>query len=448
MGFPDTFLWGAATSSYQIEGAAEADGKGPSIWDEYCKRKGAIWDNSSGDVACDHYHRFREDVALMKELGIKAYRFSISWPRLLPEGTGRVNPAGVQFYSELVDELLAADILPCATLYHWDMPYALFQKGGWLNPESSGWFEEYTRVAAQALGDRVKNWLTFNEPQCFIGISYVRTLQAPALPYPARDTMRMAKNVLLAHGRSVRALRELSAGCRVGLTPTGLFYYPAGDTPADIEAARTALFDVTDDWSFGVSFWSDPIFLGHFPDKLYELHGADMPEYSADDFALISQPLDFCGQNMYNSAPVRAAEDGYTVLDRPLGFAKTDIDWAVSPQTLYWTPKFLYERYKKPIWILENGMTCHDTISLDGACHDPNRIDYLHRYLRELRRAIDDGVDVQGYFLWSLLDNFEWTWGYQQRFGIVHVDFETQKRTPKDSFGWYRQVIQSNGSTL
>lgn len=449
MGFNKDFIWGVATAAFQIDGAANEDGRGSSIWDEFCLQKDKIWDKENANIACDHYHLYKDDIKLMKDLGVNAYRFSISWPRILPDGVGEVNQKGIDFYNNLIDELIKNDIIPYVTLYHWDFPYDLFKRGGWLNPQSPEWFKQYTDIVAKNFGDRVKYFITFNEPQCFIGISYARTMHAPAIAFPNRDIFQMAHNVLKAHGLSVISLRENVPNCKIGFAPTGAFYSPMTDNPEDIEAARKATFDVLEDWSFGVSMWSDPIFLGKYPDKMFEMFKDDMPKIEEGDMELISQPLDFCGQNMYTSSPVKATNDGgYEIVNRPAGFAKTAHNWAVTPNTFYWIPKFLYERYKKPILITENGMSCHDTISLDGKCHDPNRIDYTHRYLLELKKAIDDNVDIIGYFHWSLMDNFEWTWGYQQRFGIVHIDFQTLKRTPKDSFYWYKDVIKNNGEKL
>lgn len=450
MGFPENFIWGAATASYQIEGAAYEDGKGLSIWDVFCKRPGAVFEGHSGDVACDHYHRFREDIALMKELGIKAYRLSISWPRVLPEGTGAINEKGMRFYEELADELLKAGITPYVTLFHWDYPYALYKRGGWLNPESPLWFEEYVRKIAGRLGGKIRHFFTFNEPQCFIGLGFNGKEHAPNLSCSNQDLLQMAHNVLLAHGRAVKALREVIPGCLVGYAPTGTSYYPATEKPEDIEAARKAIFSPDrDNWPFGIAWWSDPVLLGRYPEEGIRSMGEDMPSVAPGDLELISQPLDFYGQNIYNSRPVESdGKGGFRVVPFPAGYPRTCIDWPVTPESLYWLPKFLYERYKTPIVITENGMSCHDVVSLDGKVHDPNRIDFIHRYLRYLRRAVEDGVDVRGYFHWSFMDNFEWCRGYDERFGLVHVDYTTQKRIPKDSFYDYREIIRSNGETL
>lgn len=452
MGFQKDFKWGVATAAYQIEGAFQEDGKGLNIWDVFCKEKGRVYDGHTGEVACDHYHRFREDVALMKELGVKAYRFSISWSRLLPAGTGKLNPAGVKFYHELIDALLDAGIEPFVTLYHWDLPYDLYRKGGWLNPESVNWFAEYTKAVAELYSDRVSNFFTFNEPQCFIGNACLRGFHAPGVHGMVRDTLEMAHNVLKAHGTAVKVLREYAkSDVKAGYAPTCNMSYPDSDKPEDIEAARMTLFEVKEpeDWAWNVAWWSDPVMLGCYPEEGLKKYREYLPEITKDDMKLISQPLDFYGQNIYNGVRVRMGSDGKPeVVKRYDGYPKTSLDWPVTPECLYWGPRFLYERYKKPIYITENGMSCHDVISLDGKVHDPNRIDFLNRYLRELKKCAEDGTDIRGYFLWSLLDNFEWHTGYAERFGIVYVDYPSQRRIIKDSAYWYRQTIQENGENL
>lgn len=450
MGFRDDFIWGVATSSYQIEGAWNADDKGLSIWDVYSKTHGKVFEGHTGDVACDHYHRYKEDIALMAELGVKGYRFSVSWPRILPDGVGRVSEEGLRFYSDLVDELLRHGITPYLTLYHWDLPYALFDRGGWLNPDSPRWFAEYAGVVAKRLGDRVKHFMTFNEPQVFVGLAFVDGVHAPGHRLTRAETLRMAHHVLLAHGLAAQQLRAQAGDAKIGYAPTSNAPVPATDSPADIEAARRAYFDMPldGDWSWNVSWWSDPVILGHYPEDGVRILEADLPRIGAGDMATICQPLDFYGQNIYRGERTRAAGDGFEKLANPAGGPRTAIGWHVDFDCLYWGARFLYERYKKPIMITENGMSAHDWPSLDGKVHDPQRIDYLHRHLRGLRRAAEEGVDIRGYFQWSFMDNFEWTRGYHDRFGLVHVDFSTQKRLPKDSFYWYGDVIRSNGSSL
>ena len=453
MGFRDDFVWGAATASYQVEGAAFEDGRGYTVWDDFCRRPGKTFRGENGDVACDHYHRYKEDVALMRALNLKAYRFSIAWSRILPEGAGDINPKGLAFYSNLVDALLENGITPYVTLFHWDLPYALYRRGGWQNPDSPEWFARYTKVVADALGGRVKHFITFNEPQCFIGLGHATGEHAPGDIRSRRALLEMAHNVLLAHGRAVQVLREKVPGAAVGYAPTGGAHYPASDSPADIEAARTAYFATSqnpDNILWDVSWWSDPVMLGAYPEKALALYETDMPVIGLRDMETIAQPLDFYAQNIYNGGMVRASgnEYGWEFVERPEGYARTAIGWPVTPESLYWGPKFLYERYKRPIYITENGLSAHDWVDLDGQVHDPNRIDFLRRYLRELRRASEDGVDIRGYFAWSLMDNFEWSRGYSERFGLIHVDYETQKRTIKDSGYWYRELIAANGAAL
>jgi len=449
MGFRDDFIWGVASASYQVEGAANEDGRGASVWDMFCKEKGHIADNSSGDVACDHYHRYKEDIAIMKELGVKAYRFSIAWPRVIPDGDGKVNEKGLDFYERLTDAIMEAGITPCATLYHWDFPYDLFRKGGWMNPESPKWFLKYTEAVVKRLKGKLPIVFTFNEPQCFIGICYDLTWHAPGIHFPIWDTLLMVHNVLLAHGLSVQALRSLSPGTKIGYAPAVGANYPVSDSPEDIEAARKSIFAVNDVASLCASVWSDPIFLGKYPDELFQKYGQHMPKIGPDDMKTIAQPQDFIGQNIYNGDQIRAdGKGGYESVPRETGYAFTAAKWPVTPEALYWGPRFFAERYKTPIYITENGLSCTDVVSLDGKVHDPNRIDFLHRYLRCLKKAADDGVDIRGYFHWCFTDNFEWGKGYTERFGIVHCNFKTQQRIIKDSGYWYRDVMKSNGAQL
>lgn len=450
--FKKDFVWGAATSAYQVEGGAFEDGKGLSVWDEFCPQEGRVFGGHTGNVACDHYHRYKEDVALMARMGLKAYRFSIAWTRILPDGCGRVEEKGVRFYRDLVAELKKHGITPYATLYHWDYPVALMRQGGWLNPESPAWFEEYTRVVAEQLGDCIENFITFNEPEMMFGNTFVTPNLAPGVRMAEGDVIRMIHNMLLAHGRAVKVLRQTIPGVRVGATLCSDPAIPDSDDPACVEAARTFYFkagETIEQLSFGLSWYSDPIMLGSYPTDGLERFGKYLPEGWQADLATICQPLDCYGHNIYSGAPVTLDETGRAVpRARPAGYPKNALGWAIDPESLYWGPRFLYERYKVPIVITENGLSCHDVISLDGKVHDPNRIDYLHRYLLQLRRAAADGIDVMGYFQWSLLDNFEWAKGYDERFGLVYVDYETLKRTRKDSSYWYQKVIETNGESL
>ncbi len=450
MAFHDDFLWGAATASYQIEGGAYEDGRGLSVWDTFCREPGRVFEGHTGDVACDHYHRWREDIALMKDMGLKGYRFSVSWTRLLPEGTGAVNSKGVDFYNKLIDGLLDADIQPYLTLFHWDYPQALFNRGGWLNPDSSDWFLRYAELIGKNFGDRVHDYMTLNEPQIFIGHGYQSIEHAPGVRLSRPDILRMTKNVLLGHGKAVPALRGASPGCRVGVALAGDLFVPATTSPDDVASAKKAVFELRPDtfvWSVG--WWADAMILGRLPEGTEAAFGREMPDITAEDLKTMSPSLDFFGQNMYFADVVKAdGKGGYEKVSPPVGHRKTAIGWTVTPEIAYWIPRFLYERYKLPIYITENGISCADGPSADGVVRDPARIDYLNDHLYNLSRSIDDGADVRGYFQWSLLDNFEWAKGYDDRFGLIYVDYQTLKRIPKESAAWYAEVIRTNGANL
>lgn len=449
MAFKNDFVWGAATASYQVEGAAYEDGKGLNIWDVFTHEKGRIYEDHNGDVACDQYHRYLEDIAIMKSMGIKAYRFSLSWARILPEGTGTVNEKGIAFYNRLIDALLENGIEPYVTLYHWDLPYELHKQGGWLNPGSVEWFGEYAKVAAEAFSDRVKNFFTFNEPQCVVGLGYYTGEHAPGLKVGDKDFFEIWHNVLKAHGRAVQVLRkEAKQEIKVGLASCGAMYYPASCMVEDVEAARNMTFHVQTDavseciWNLGMVY--DPIFRGAYPEEIIRFHGDKMPRITREDMELIAQPLDYIVQNIYNGVEIRADQKGKPVrVKRYEGFPKTAIQWPVTPECMYWGPKYLWERYGKPVIISENGMSSHDWISVDGQVHDPARIDFMTTYLDQLEKAADEGVELAAYFAWSLLDNFEWASGYSDRFGLVYVDYPTQKRILKDSAYFYRDYIKA-----
>jgi beta-glucosidase len=465
MAFPKNFVWGAAAASYQIEGAACEDGKGDSVWDTFCRRKDAVWLGQSGEVACDHYHLWREDVALMKKMGLKAYRMSVSWPRVLPQGTGRVNAKGLEFYDQLVDGLLAAGVEPWITLFHWDYPQALFDRGGWLNRESADWFAEYTTVLVKKLSDRVTKWITLNEPQCFIDFGHRDGIHAPGLKLSRGEVLRACHHMLLAHGKSVQAIRAGSKKpTQVGWAAVARPKIPFTNSAADIEASRVGTFSISEQditLAAGSTFslngaealnnpwYMDPVYLGRYPEQGLKIYGADVPEIRAGDMETISQPLDFQGLNTYRGIFTRAGADGRPEsVPYPVGFPLTHIYSPVTPTCLYWMAKFAYERYKLPIIVTESGMANTDWVSLDGKVHDPQRIDYVRRHLLELERAGDEGVALGGYFLWSLMDNFEWAFGYKERFGLVYVDYETQKRTMKDSALWYAKVMATKGEHL
>lgn len=451
MPFPKDFTWGVAAAAYQIEGAATLDGKGPSIWDVYAHKPGSIFEDHNGDVACDHYHRWQEDVALMRALGVKAYRLSLSWPRIMPEGTGRINEAGPAFYDRLIDGLLAAGIEPWVTLYHWDLPDALQQRGGWMNRDIVDWFGDYAGIVAERLGDRVKHWMTINEPPCVLGLGYHEGVFAPGFKLPFRDCLLGAHHLMMAHGRAVQVLRaRCKVPVKISLALTARERIPATDSTADLEAARSDYFASTAKNLWNLSWWADPIYRGHYPADGLRAFGEDAPEFTEADMRLISQPLDFMGYNCYSGWPVRAGADGSPEkVPSAIGDPRGTLSWLqIAPDAPYWAARFQTERYGLPLVFTENGLCNTDFVHLDGAVHDPQRIDFMARYLSAIRRAIDDGVPVAGYFYWSILDNFEWKEGYKDRFGLIHVDYRTQKRTPKGSYSWYRDLIGSNGANL
>lgn len=451
MGFQKDFVWGTAMSAYQIEGAYQEDGKGLNVWDAFCRRPGKVFGGHTGDVACDHYHRYPDDLKLMAEMGIRNYRFSVNWSRVLPDGTGQPNEQGLAFYDRLIDEMLENGIKPWLTLFHWEYPLALQARGAWENPDSPRWFSDYATLIARRYGDRVKEFFTLNEPQCFIGLGYVQGEHAPGLKLPLDTTIAMSHRVLTAHGLAVQALRANAPGARVGYAPCASPACPATDALEDVEAARQTYFKVPEDperWFWNVSWWSDPAILGAYPEDGLKLYGQYLPKGYEKDLPAICQKLDYYAQNIYNGSYVRAGAEGPEQVAFPAGTAKTAIGWPVTPDCLYWGPKFLCERYGLPLIIAENGMSGLDDVSLDGQVHDAARINFLNRYLRSLRRIAGEGVPVMGYFHWSFLDNFEWAFGYNDRFGLIHVDYATQARLPKDSAAWFKAVMAANGENL
>ena len=442
--FPAGFLWGAATSAYQIEGEPLADGAGPSIWHRFTHTPGAIESGETGDVACDHYRRYEGDVALMEKLGLTAYRFSIGWSRVLPTGRAPVNPPGLAFYDRLVDRLLERKIAPVATLYHWDLPAGLDDLGGWLNRDIAGWFADYAAVVTRALGDRVAMWATINEPWVVSDAGYLHGTHAPGHASVAEAPVA-SHNLLRAHGAGLQAIRAeggRQAGLVVNLEPK----HPASDHPADLAATRRA------DAYMNRQFL-DPVFLGRYPEEMSEIYGADWPVFPEADFALISEPLDFLGINFYSRGvmrndsgelPLRAAKV------RQEGALHTTLDWEVYPAALTEALVWVSTRYGRvPLYITENGAAFEEPPETDAAVFpDPLRVRYLEDHLRAAHDAVRQGVDLRGYFAWSLLDNFEWSAGYSPRFGLYHVNFVTQKRTPKASARFYADVIASHGEVL
>ncbi|RMH30413.1 MAG: beta-glucosidase [Planctomycetota bacterium] len=450
MAMPDGFVWGVASASYQIEGATNRDGRSPSVWDEFSSSPGKTFDGHTGEVACRSYERPEEDADLIAGLGATGYRLSIAWPRVLPDGTGRVNEAGLAYYDRLIDALLARGVEPWVTLFHWDMPACLYYRGGWLNRDSASWFAEYTRAVVDRLSDRVSRWFTLNEPQIFLGLGHNEGTHAPGLKLSRKDVLRATHHALLAHGESVQMIRARArTPSQIGCAPVGNLKSPATESQADIDAARSATFMVpSDGWTFNYSWYCDPMLRGHYPEDGLALFGRDVPAFTDADMRTIHQPLDFFGVNIYNSEVVRAGENGPEPAKRYEGYPITMFRWPVQPDALYWGPKFLQERYGLPVVITENGLASMDWVHADGKVHDPGRIDFLTRYLCELRRAIADGVDVRGYFQWSIMDNYEWAEGYALRFGLVYMDYQTGERIPKDSYYWYKNLIASNGASL
>ena len=448
--FPDGFLWGAATSAYQIEGAAGEDGRGPSIWDTFSHTPGKTWNGESGDVAADHYHRFPEDVALMRELGLGVYRFSIAWPRVQPTGSGPANERGLDFYRRLVDALLEAGIEPFPTLFHWDLPQPLQDAGGWPARDTASRFAEYAGLVYDALADRVGNWLTHNEPWCAAFLGYGMGRHAPGIHDP-RQCVAAAHHLLLGHGLAVEELRRRAPGAEVGIVLNLEPMRPGSDDPDDVAAARLA--DGMQNRIF-----LDPLFRGEYPSDvlahLDPLVGLD--HIQAGDERTIAAPLDLLGVNYYRPSRIAARRDPQgrewtvwpgdeAVAPVPQNTERTAMDWPIDPSGLGEILRRVHDDYGVPMIVTENGAAFDDVVDGDGRVRDDRRIAYLDGHLRSLHEAVEAGADVRGYFVWSLLDNFEWAEGYAKRFGIVHVDYDTLRRTPKDSARWYRDVIAANG---
>ena len=433
--YPRDFAWGAATAAYQIEGAWNTDGKGKSIWDTFAHTPGTISDGTNADVACDHYHLFKNDVRLMREMGIKHYRFSVSWPRVLPEGKVPANQKGLDFYDRLVDELLEAHIEPYLTLYHWDLPEALHDKGGWANRDVCKYFADYSALMVRKLGDRVKFWTTFNEPWVVANMGYLRGEMAPGLK-DEKLSLQVIHNLLVAHGMGVQAIRGCQPNAKVGIV---LLLFPTSPNTKSNEDKAFAEYI----WNKESAWYLDALFKANYPEDVWNCLGNKVPDVEAGDMALISQQLDYLGVNFYFRFVV-SQTDG-RIIEIP-GAEYTDMGWEVNASAFHQLLTQINSNYRlPPIYITENGAAYKDQLTEHGTVHDKERILYLDKHLTELHRAIQDGVDVRGYFVWSLMDNFEWAFGFSKRFGIVHVDYETQKRTCKDSGHWYSRVIQRNG---
>ena len=448
--FPDGFIWGAATASYQIEGAAHDGGRGPSVWDTFSHTAGKVANGDTGDVACDHYHRVERDVAMMAELGLQTYRFSISWSRVLPEGRGKPNAAGLDFYHRLVSALLAHDIVPCPTLFHWDLPQSLEDVGGFRNRDTAHWFGDYAALMAREFGDEVTMWSTFNEPWCYAYLGHAAGVHAPGLTND-EAAVTVAHHELLAHGIALQAIRAEHDKLQLGIVINPSNVRSEGSPPAPDDQ-----LDLVD--AIHNRWWFDGVLLGEYPSEAIDAFGHLAAAVRPGDLETIAQPLDWIGINYYFDILLRGLRPDETdgrllqypttssITESPERSVHTDMGWPITPDGLTELLVRLNDDYPNlpPVYITENGAAYDDAV-INGSCDDPRRIDYLDLHLRAIRDAIDEGVDVRGYYQWSLLDNFEWALGYDKRFGLVHVDFDTMDRTPRASAYWYRDVIRRNG---
>ena len=440
--FPQGFRWGTTSAAYQVEGAVHADGRGPSIWDTFSHTPGKTFDGQTGDVADDEYHRYPEDVALMQRLGVTVYSLSIAWPRVFPEGTGTPNPRGLDYYKRLLDHLQAAGIEPFCTLFHWDLPQALQDKGGWANPAIGHAFADYAAYVVGQLSDRITHWMTISEFDSFIDGGYSSNDKAPGLHLPTGELAQTRHNAVLAHGLGVQAIRAAARRpILVGLSEDISGVMPAIEDPAHIRAAQIAIRERN-------AAYITVILEGQYTDQYLRQLGPNAPKFTPEQLRIISQPLDFVGINVYTTQEVVPTDSapGYLFVPRPATYPHAESDWLyVNPQAMYWTPKLVSDIWGvKTLYISENGYSSADVLRPDGRILDSDRIMYLRNYLLQLQRGVAEGVPVRGYFLWSLLDNFEWAEGFSQRFGITHVDFKTGTRTPKLSFDFYRRVIREN----
>lgn len=440
--FPDTFVFGASTASYQVEGAFDTDGRLPSVWDHHCHTTSRVKNGDSGDNACDHYNRYPEDIALMKELGIKAYRFSIAWPRIIPDGDGAVNPRGIDFYNRLIDALLEAGIEPWITLYHWDTPQALEEKyGGWRSRKTAEAFGRYAETVTKAFSDRVSNWFTMNEFYCFTNKCYLKGGDfPPALELSEKEGFMVRHHAMLAHGLAVKAIRTHARKTpRIGIAENPMYPIPTIETEENINACRKAFRLIN-------AQFLTTMMEGEYPAEYLERMGDNLPDFDREDLKLIGQPLDFVGLNMY--FPLWCESDGaggFRIIPFPDNYPKMNISWLrFGPDVTYWGTRFTNELWNKEVYITENGCAAGDDTVVDGQIKDTDRIVFFRHYLRSAARAVKEGYPLKGYFHWSLLDNFEWNEGYSARFGLIHVDYATQKRTPKLSFDWYKQVIKEH----
>lgn len=440
--FPQGFLWGTATAAYQVEGAVNADGRGPSVWDTFSHTPGKTWHDETADVADDFFHRYKQDVALMKELGTKAFRFSIAWPRVFPQGTGTPNPKGLDFYMRLLDTLQSAGIEPFATLFHWDLPQALQDKGGWTSRTTAQAFADYAGYTAGKLSDHITHWMTINEFDSFIDAGYADGSSAPGLKLPRQEVMQARHYAVLAHGLAVQAIRAAAKRpVKVGLAEDISGAMPAIEDAAHVRAAEQAIREIN-------AQYITAILEGRYTERYLRDLGPDAPHFTAEEMKIIGAPLDFLGINVYTTQEAEPADtaDGFALIPRPASYPHASSDWLyITPQALYWTPKLVSQIWGvKEIYITENGYSSADVLRPDGRVLDSDRIDYLRNYLGQLHRGVAEGIPVKGYFLWSLLDNFEWSDGFSKRFGITYVDFATQKRTPKLSFDFYKELVLTN----
>ena len=457
MGFPADFIWGAASASYQIEGGAAEDGKGPSIWDTFSRTPGKTFDGDTGDTACDAYHRFEEDLDLMASLGIRHYRFSISWPRVFPQGTGEPNEAGLKYYEAVTDACLARGIKPWITLYHWDLPQALEDKGGWESRETALAFAQYAGTVARRLGRRADRYFTLNEPQCVVGLGYISGSHAPGKRIGPERAFACWHHLLLAHGLASAEIRKANPAAGIGVASTGALCYLDHHQDEIPQALKDAVFYTNPaavgegseefGWSFTHQWFLDPVCTGAYPEDPASPWYALSKEVSPEDMRIIGQRPDLIGLNIYNGHEVEIRDGVVSSVRKYPGYPRTALKWPVTPPVLYWGPRLIHDRYGLPVVISENGLSCNDIIFLDGKVHDPEREDFLHRYLLELKAAAKQ-MPLAGYFHWSLTDNFEWNQGYRERFGLIYVDYRTQRRIVKDSARWYASVIASNGENL
>jgi beta-glucosidase len=431
--FGKEFVWGVSTAAYQIEGAVADDGRGPSIWDAFSHTPGKVMRGETGDVACDHYHRYMEDCDLMQQLGVDAYRFSTSWSRIVPDGAGPVNPRGLDFYDRLVDALLEREITPWLCLYHWDLPQALQERGGWANRDCANRFADYAAIVSRQFADRVTHFVTFNEPNVFVLAGYAAGLHAPGIA-DLPTALKAAHTVNLAHGHAVSVVRSTAPGSKLGVVVNQQPARAASTSEADEAAA--ALYDQMWNRAF-----ADPMILGHYPDSLHPMFA---PFIEDGDMKEIAQPSDFLGVNHYAPQYVRsdpATPGGIARTEPPRGTERTMMGWEIAPDVFRDTLISEHERYRLPVYVTENGMASEDTLAADGSVEDDLRISYLERYTAAVAEAREAGADIRGYFVWSLLDNFEWAEGYRPRFGLIHTNYTTLKRTPKASFDWLRNRI-------